>query len=535
MRRFVATVAACDPMLDRSALREDPGSWSAADAGGMAVAAHYLAAEAGAEMLRAGGNAFDAAIAVSLALAVCESAGSGLGGMGIALGFDARAQRAFTVEGPCRAPRAASPERVAATDRYRGYAAAATPGLCAALGHLQRRYASLPAAMLFEPAIALASGGFAVTRLQHELAGKYRRALTRGNAAELFLPGGEPRAAGERFVQADLAQSLVRLRDAGFADFYHGEIARAIAADMRAHGGFVDAGDLAAMTALEEREPLQIAFDGATALTVGPPAGGLALAQLLGCADRLPHAALDLATPRGVVGVARTIRRVRRDRIRMRLKVRAEEPGEAALLLSDEHLAACIDAIAPPPGETSHFCTADAAGNWVAMTQSIERSFGAGCVTAGLGFLHNGYLRAFKVENERHPYFLRPGCAARSNAAPTLLVRDGRPTLAVGSTGSERMQSGIFEVLLRLRRESAFAAVAAPRLHATPDGQVLLEQGRFPRECVAALTAAGYDVLDQGEWAFSMGGLQLLLHERSGFCGVSEPRRDGAARGPGVS
>jgi gamma-glutamyltranspeptidase/glutathione hydrolase len=163
------------------------------------------------------------------------------------------------------------------------------------------------------------------------------------------------------------------------------------------------------------------------------------------------------------------------------------------------------------------------------MTQSLERSFGSAVLNPELGFLYNGYLRTFKVRNSAHPHFLRPGAPARSNAVPTLLFEDGRPWAAIGNTGSERLASGIVQVLMRLRRQTPFQAVLAPRLHCTPEGLVLLEAERFPRECLQALTANGYELKHLAPFSFKVGGLQLIVRQGEKLCGVAEPRRDGAA------
>jgi gamma-glutamyltranspeptidase/glutathione hydrolase len=171
----------------------------------------------------------------------------------------------------------------------------------------------------------------------------------------------------------------------------------------------------------------------------------------------------------------------------------------------------------------------DSQGNAVAMTQSIERSFGSCEITPELGFLYNGFLRSFKVVNQRHPHYLRPGAPARSNAAPTLVLRQGKPWAALGSTGSERLASGIFQVLLRLGRQGPFEAVHAPRLHATPEELVLLEADRFPAACLEALERHGFSLERLEPYSFRMGGLQLVVREDEAFRGVGEPRRDGAA------
>jgi gamma-glutamyltranspeptidase len=257
---------------------------------------------------------------------------------------------------------------------------------------------------------------------------------------------------------------------------------------------------------------------------------------MLEIASRVPALAAEPGSPPWVQAVAATIRRARTDRRLYRLRTGAEEPGEALELLGPERAGAAADQIIASTGggETSHLIAVDAAGSLVSMTQSIERSFGAGVLAGDLGFLYNGYLRAFKLRNRKHPHYLRAGAPARSNAAPALLLRKGRPRATLGSTGSERMLSGMFQVLLRLRHQEPFDAVAAPRLHATPDGHVLWEAERFPPEAGPALLAAGFRLEELDAWSFKTGGLQLAVFDDDGsVTGVSEPRRDGSVAGPG--
>jgi gamma-glutamyltranspeptidase/glutathione hydrolase len=153
-------------------------------------------------------------------------------------------------------------------------------------------------------------------------------------------------------------------------------------------------------------------------------------------------------------------------------------------------------------------------------------------VSRQLGFLYNGYLRAFKVENRRHPHFLKPGAPARSNAGPTILVRDGKPRAAIGSTGSERMTSGVFQVLVRLGCQSFFEAVHAPRLHGTPERLVRLEAERFSPEVLGELTKHKFTYETLGPYSFAAGGLQLAVWQGGVMHGVADPRRDGAAIAP---
>ena len=315
-------------------------------------------------------------------------------------------------------------------------------------------------------------------------------------------------------------------------DFYRGDVAGAIAADMRDNDGYVSSEDLAGFAEPEPRAAVRVGFGDGDLYTTGPPAGGLALAQLAAMAtseDRW----IDPDDPGDLLLLIEMIRRVRRDRQRYRLEIGARDlDGAARYLDPATTTAAMSDArAAAGPGETSHLCVMDRDGATVSMTVSIERSFGAASMSPRLGFLYNGYLRAFKIKNRRHPHYLRAGVPARSNAAPTIVVGPGRRVVAIGSTGSERMISGIFATLLRLRRQSPFDAVAAPRVHCTPDGEVIAEVDRLPTACRAAVEAR-YPVKALEPYAFPFGGLQLSIRDGGEMTGVGEPRRDGYAATP---
>jgi gamma-glutamyltranspeptidase/glutathione hydrolase len=508
-----------DRMAFRDSRRMDASLWSAACDQGMVATAHYLATAAGAEMLAAGGNAIDAAVAASLALGVCEPAGSGLGGMTVALLHLAGSGRTFVLGGSCRAPRRATPEGMRGRSRYRGHHAAAVPTNAAVLEAALCRYGSLARAEVFEPAIRIAEQGFPLTSVQHKLIGVYRRPLRKWAAGRFFLDAKhQPLPAGSWMRPGGLARTLRRLADAGFQDFYQGEIARRISEDMRENGGFLREDDLREYCQPSESPPLEGTFGPYTAATFGPPGGGVALTQMFHVFRHVLAEEFDADSPAGVVLLADIIRQSRLDRRRLSNRAEAEELGQAAS--------------AGDAGETSHVCIADRAGNWVSMTQSLERSFGAAVLNPELGFLYNGYMRTFKLRNPNHPHFVRPGAVARSNATPALLFQDGKPCVAIGNTGSERLASGIVQVLLRLRRQTPFQAVLAPRLHCTPEGLVLLEAGRFSPQCLAALAAKGYELERLDSFSFKVGGLQLIVREGALYRGVAEPRRDGAAAGP---
>jgi gamma-glutamyltranspeptidase/glutathione hydrolase len=532
----VAQRFADDVMVERRARRRDPAAWSSVSAEGMVASAHYRATAAGVRILEAGGNAVDAAVAVSAALGVCEPAGSGLGGMTMMMVHLAGAGRTVAIEGPCRAPAAATPEAVlAAKKRYSGYPAVAVPTNAAVLGHALARYGTRRPAEVLAPAIQLAEEGYPLTDFQHEVLEHHSRPLARQGGGRHFLRDGMPLPVGALVRQPELAATLRRLGEAGFEDFYTGAIGRRIVEDMQRQGGFLGEADFAEVPWPQETEPMRSRYRALDVFTLAPPGGGVALLQMLQLHEHLGREGADPDAPDTAILLASIIRRARADR---RRHVLALMPGNTTpILLEADHNAAAAREIRTElgGGETTHFVTADRWGNVVSTTQSIERSFGAKVATADLGFLYNGFMKAFKVRNRAHPHFLRPGAVARSNAAPTIVLDGDRPWAALGSTGSERSTSVMFQVLVRLFLQSPFEAVHAPRLHCTPEGLVLLEKERFPVGVVAALEEAGFSLVEEPSYAFKLGGLQLLATGRDGFVGVADPRRDGAAGAPGGS
>ena len=539
-------------MLDRAGKRNQSEYWSAQSTGGMVATAHYLATRAGAEILTGGGNAFDAAVCAALALGVCEPAGSGIGGMAILLAHDAAEDRTFVVEGACRAPQDATPQAIAESrSRYRGYRAVAVPTHLAVLNHTLGQYGTMTPEAVLQPSIRIAEEGFPLSSVQHSHLVQYRRTLRRRSAGRFFLDENqEAFRPGTLFRQPVLAATLRRLATHGLEDFYSGRIAKDIVTDMEAHGGFVNARDLASSRLFCEGPAIEVQLGQDLVRSVGPPGGGLALLEMLNLASQFAPS-IDPGTPDGAVLVAAIIRQARRDRRRFRLSTDAQGVGGATELLTAAYAADTAGRIQAEleraardqqqsqrsdeyftGGETSHLSVMDAQGNIVALTQSIERNFGSAVVTPSLGFLYNGYLRAFKVQNTQHPHYLRPGTPARSNAAPTIAFRDGAPWLSLGSTGSERMASSIFQVLTRLSCQKPFDAVHAPRLHCTPESQVFIEADRYDPGCLRALSRHGFSLSPVDPYSFKMGGLQLVTRRGQSFCGVGEPRRDGAAAGP---
>jgi gamma-glutamyltranspeptidase/glutathione hydrolase len=397
----------------------------------------------------------------------------------------------------------------------------------------------LTSAEVVQPAVRLAEAGYIISPFQERLLNEYKGQILRGNAARfIFGNVSTPPECGFLLRQPILANTLKRLGHAGFEDFYTGKIGHTILDDMKHNGGFITDEDFHTVPWPTERDPLKAAFNDWSIATMPPPGGGIVLIEMLHLFEELVQGNVNPDSPETALLFAHIIRKARRDRRRYNLGEYTRSGKKAPDLTSIEY--AKITAMKlrlqmECTGETSHFNVIDRFGNIVAVTQSIERSYGAKVATQKLGFLYNGFIKGFKLKNKRHPHFLRPGAVARSNACPTIVFENSTPRYAIGSTGSERMISGIFQVLVRLRSQPEFAAVAAPRLHCTPEKELFLEAGRFTPETLKLLYKHAFTVIPYDEWAFSTGGLHLVGIDSGKYWGVADPRRDGGVLGPAYS
>jgi gamma-glutamyltranspeptidase/glutathione hydrolase len=503
---------------------------------GMVATAHHRASEAGAEMLADGGNAIDAAVAAAFALAVCEPAASGLGGQTTMLVHLAEPRRTFALDGSSRAPNRTDAAALTKASRLRGYRATTVPSTPATLTWALRTYGRLPLARVLEPAIGLARKGYRVSALQQALTRRELKKLARGSAAPFFLRGGEaPHLAGARHRQPVLAETLARLAQHEIEDFYTGEVAAQIDADMTANDGLIRRDDLAQIPWPIERRPLATRYEGLRVFTYPPPGAGRTLVEMLNVYQQLPPELRELDSPRGAVALAETIRRAFRDRRDRPFDPHFYAQVSEKRMISIEHarkVARRVVRRAAGRGETTHLSVMDRQGNVVGLTQSIERVYGAAAATPGLGFLYNNYMSAFDTEDISHPYYLRPNAAPWASVAPTIVFRGQRPWLVIGSPGSERITPSIVQVLLRLQTHTPLAAVDAPRLFCSLDGLVSLEASRMRDDVPVALEAAGFEVQRRDPYSFYLGCVALVMREGDELIGVADPRRDGSAAGP---
>jgi gamma-glutamyltranspeptidase/glutathione hydrolase len=499
----------------------------------MVSAAFPEAARIGADILEAGGNAADAACATALALAVCEPAACGVGGQTMALVH--MAGRTITLDGSGPIP-ARYPTEVLRTVAPTGYRSTTVPTTLAVLGHLHRGWGRMPWRALVEPVVALAREGYRITGLQRALQIREMELFlgVEGQSGVRYLlkAPGVAHEVGHLFRQPDLAALLDGVAEEGPEHFYLGPPAVAIDADMRAHGGFLGADDLAAIPWPVERGVVEGTYRGARVVTTPPPMGGRYLLHVLRVlGERSPA----FVASEGWIRSHFLAELLRATLVERSVSVHPDGYDPAA-----DPLVAGGDAPAADgggsSGETTHLSVMDSVGNAVGITQSVNMVFGSKAAADGLGFLYNNYMLDMNTSDPDHPHYLRPGARPGSYVCPTLVFRNGEPWLLTGSPGSDRIISTVAQFLVNVLDAGMEldAAVARARLHCTGDGVVSLEAERFPAEVVEGFEAAGYKVIRWEPWAFMLGAIHAVLREPGGglFQGMAEVRRDGDSAGP---
>lgn len=507
----------------------------------MVVAAHPAAAQIGADVLRHGGNAIDAAVAVSLALGVAEPYGSGLGGKLVLLYHDAASDRTFALDALDQAGSryVAAPGGDAEREDERvGWPSVCVPGLAAGLHEAHRRWGARPWADNIAPVIRLARDGFLILpqtrQLYAEQVAKLRRPFAR-EAAAIYLDGGDLPAIGSRQRNPDLARTLECLAQDGRDGFYRGPVAEAIVAAAQAGGGHLTAEDLANYQP-RFAEPIGVEVAGRRLRGVPPPAYGGAV--VLAALKQLESDAL-----KSPLLTAPQLDRIGRVYLATLAQARAQlgdlpDAREVARRLIEG--AAAPGAVSPDSAEgegTTHYVVVDPAGNIVCATQSLSHHFGAGVVAPGTGVVMNNSASNFTFRGGG-ANAAAPGRRPRSTIAPILVFAGTRPVLALGLPGSSRIPSGLLQVLtdhLLIGRPIG-AAIADTRVHwAGSEAPARFEaENTLPGPVEAGLRRAGWKV--DAHWSpgggSHFGGVNAVVLEPGGArSGYADPRRTNAAVG----
>ena len=525
---------------------------------GMVVSQNAIASEVGAKILREGGNAVDAAIAVGFALSVTLPRAGNIGGDGYMSVYDAASGEVRVIDFRSVAPRAATPamfvdnrgkERAVAS--Y-GYVAPAVPGTVAGFDYAHRKWGKLSWDKIVAPAIALAADG---VRLSADEAfvfswGKDRLSKSAAGKAAFYKPDGSLYQKDEVMKRPDLAWTLGEIAQHGADGFYKGEVARRIAADMKAHGGLITLDDLAAYRP-QERAPLVGSYRGYTIYTAPPSsAGGATLLNILNQLEHFDIKAMGANSAASLHVMAEAMKLGYVDRYRALgdpAFVTAPVGGfiskayaaERAKLI-DPARAKPIDAM--PFGDplryespsTTHFSVADKDGNVVSTTFTLGSDFGSGVMIAGTGILLNNEMNNFSHEQAWEAQrtgtppplnAMAPGKRMLSTQMPTIVMKDGKPWIVTGTPGGSTIITSVVQVLVNVIDHGMNIAEAThqPRIYQGASDTLRVEPN-FNPDTVAALKAMGHPITSDE----TMGSEQSIMIEKGLFLGAADPRRPGA-------
>jgi gamma-glutamyltranspeptidase/glutathione hydrolase len=521
------------------------------------------ASQAGLEVMKKGGNAVDAAVAVGFALAVTHPQAGNIGGGGLMVIRFADG-KSTTIDYREMAPAKASRDMFldaagnpVVERSLIGPLAAGVPGSVAGLAYAQKKYGKLPLADVLAPAIKLADEGFEVSQaLEGSFGSPFARKLL-GRFPEsmrvFYKANGDAYEAGETFKQPDLAKTLRLIAAKGPDAFYRGPIADLIAAEMTRSGGLITKDDLASYKPVE-REPVTGTYRGYDVISMPPvSSGGIILIELLNILEGFPLKDYGPNSSKSIHLIAEAERRVYADR--------SEWLGDPAFfkvpsrgLTSKAYAESLRKTINPDkatpsaevkPGkpadyestQTTHYSVIDADGTAVSTTTTINGGYGNGQVVGGAGFLLNNEMDDFSVKPGVPNMFgllggaanaVEPGKRPLSSMTPTIIAKDNKPFLIVGSPGGSRIITTVLQVVLNVidYGMDVQEAVDAPRFHHQwyPD-EIRLEKLGFPQDVRQALEARGHKVLVQGD----MGDVQaILVDPKTGLrFGASDPRMDG--------
>jgi gamma-glutamyltranspeptidase / glutathione hydrolase len=501
---------------------------------GMVVTAQHLASDVGAAILRQGGNAVDAAVAIGYALAVTHPCCGNLGGGGFMTIHLADGRNTF-INFREKAPLAARADMFLdakgnpiSDKSLNGYLAAGVPGTVMGLETARREYGTLPRSVLMAASIRLAQDGFVLTRGDvDELDVGAAEFRAQPNVAAVFLHQGAAFKAGDRLMQKNLAATLRSISAGGTQVFYQGPIADAVAAAAHANGGLLTKEDFAAYT-VTESAPISCAYRGYTILSAPPPSsGGVTLCEMLQVLQAYPLKTLGYHSSDSVHLMTEAMRYAYRDR-NTYLGDPAFVDNPIERLLSMRHAAAIRARIQPhratpssalgdaaaadEKATTTHYSVVDRLGNAVSVTYTINDDFGAKVIAGDTGFFLNDEMDDFAAKPGAANLFglvqgnanaIAPGKRPLSSMTPTIVLKDGKPLLVVGSPGGSRITTTVLEIIVNVidHGMALQEAVDAPRIHHQwlPD-TLAGEPLALSPEAAKSLTQMGYHVVPLEPW-----------------------------------
>ena len=513
------------------------------------------ASRIGAEILRKGGNAIDAAVAAGFALGVVEPNSSGLGGGGFMLIRIAKTGETVFIDFRERAPQKSSPEmwtvgadgKVVGNQKLEGGKAAAVPGEVAGLLYALENYGTMSREQVIRPAANLAKNGFYVTpTLSNDMKSQFDKLEKYPESAKVFLnQEGLPYEVDDLFTNPDMAKTLDIIIKNGKDGFYKGEVAEAIVKTLNKYDGLYTMEDLANYKPLV-RQPVKGTYHGYEIISSpSPSSGGAIVIEILNILENFDIGSLKVNSPEYLHLFSEAYKLAYADRAKymgdsdytpvpMKGFVSKKYAKEIA---KDIDLKVSHDSKAHDPWlyeseDTTHYSIADKEGNMVAITKTVNGLFGNSVVVDGYGFVMNNEMDDF-VLGAGHPNSVAPSKTPLSSMSPTIVLKDGKPFMVLGSPGATKIISTVSQVISRVidHKMGMQDAIDAPRLWDNTSNKINVET-RIPDETLKQLEAMGHKTNKTSEWDRGMGSVQGVLYKADGTLeGGADPRRDGKALG----
>ena len=498
-----------------------------------------LAAQAGLQMLAAGGTAVDAILATAITLSLVEPVSNGIGSDAYAIVWDGKKLHGLNASGRSPAAWTLDYFKGRSAIPVRGWDAVTVPGCVSAWVELHQKFGKLPFKRLFEPAIHYGREGFLVSPT---IAGQWEKQVAELKAqpgfAKAFLPGGRAPRPGERFKFADHAEALEKIAATKGRAFYRGELAERMEAHAKKHGGAMRASDLAAHES-DWVKPLQMDYRGYTLHEIPPNGQGIVALMALGMLEHFDMRSHPVDGPDSLHLQIEAIKLAFADAWRYVADIDHMKPVKPEHLLDKEYLqsrARLIDPKraqdfgpgAPPKGGTVYLTAADASGMMVSFIQSNYMGFGSGVVVDGISMQNRG---ATFVVQEGHPNCVGPRKRPYQTIIPGFVTKNGKPVMSFGVMGGTMQPQGHAQVMVRMADydQSPQAACDGPRFRFVQGMEVSVEDN-FPKGPLDELQRRGHRIVTIDDYN-QFGSAQLIWKIEGGYFAASDPRRDGQAVG----
>jgi len=517
----------------------------------MVTSLEPLASMAGMRVLQQGGNAFDAAVATAVALTVVDPRMSSVGGNGFATIYVAKTHEVRALNFYGSAPQRATLDVYKSKDYSHGYLSVPVPSCLKGYEELHKTYGHLPWAQVLEPAVELAEGGFVLTPPLGDFIQVYQDEFAKfPSTARVFLANGRALKSGDIFRQPDLARTLKGVAQHGTDYFYRGAVATRIAKFFQENGGVLTADDLASYQAMWVA-PISTMYRGYTVYTQPPSSSAVAVLEQLNMLEGYDLKALGHNSPDYLHLLGEVMRLAVADRNRyvgdpqfvrvpvdkLLSKDYAAERRKLIHLDSTMSVATAGDFGKPEETHTTHLNVVDAEGNMVALTQTLGDFFGSHVVAADTGVFFSDEMRHLHLD-PNDPSRLEPGKRSRSNESPIIILRDGKPYMALGTPGSDGIWQCLVEVIANVIDfgMDIQTAITVPRIRVGGSIEagaevkpVFLVEDRISAATIDALRARGYEIRLVGSSAAVNG---IIIDPSTGFrFGGADPRGNGYALG----